>query len=236
MPAINLWQKYTKNCIDTIKSEHLTKVIIINNASIDETITECAKLDDRFVTINNQERNSCAGSWNQGIDIAFKNGAKYVAVINNDILLKPETLDNMVECLEKNPDIMGCSCYEVPVTTSVGIFNAIHSSSDISHEGMHYSCFMLTKECWDKVGKFDEDIKPVYFEDCDYAYRLKLAGLRTVTIDSPFYHYGSKTHTDALGNGELICPPPAFEKNREYFIRKWGGPQGQEVYKTPFNK
>jgi GT2 family glycosyltransferase len=49
------------------------------------------------------------------------------------------------------------------------------------HGASGWSCFALTARAARAVGRFDENIYPVYFEDEDYELRLGLAGLRSVS-------------------------------------------------------
>jgi GT2 family glycosyltransferase len=246
IPVINLWSKYTKNCIDCIQSKYLDKVVIINNASTDETSEECRKLDkNKFLVIDNADRQSCAKSWNQGCDFAFGMGADYVAIINNDTLFHPTTFDKLVEFLENHKEYSCVSSWDIgqlwkPSASSVSkeyMDMAVVPIEKFEYKELNYSCFVVSKGCWEKVGRFDEEFKPAYFEDLDYRYRMQLVGEKVCTLESSiFYHYGSKTQKDALGDGKLMCPSPQFEINRGYFKRKWGGSPGQETFKTPFNK
>lgn len=92
--------------------------------------------------------------------------------------------------------------------------------------------FLLNRETYLKVGEFDEKIFPAYFEDNDYAYRLKLAGEKIITnrfMDPDLFRNSMTIAKDNSFNAN-------FEKNRQYFIQKWGGIPGEEKFTKPFNQ
>lgn len=82
------------------------------------------------------------------------------------------------------------------------------------------------------IGYFDENFFPAYFEDTDYVYRAKLAGLpRFLVPDTYILHYGSASmhRVDAEAFTE------AFRRIQSYYVRKWGGINGYELFLRPFN-
>jgi GT2 family glycosyltransferase len=98
-----------------------------------------------------------------------------------------------------------------------------------------FSGFMINRNCWEKVGEFDEGFAPAYFEDNDYHLRINKVGLKAITYPSAvFYHFGSKTRIEA-DNERPVITNDSFEKNRSYYIAKWGGLPSQETYENPFN-
>ena len=241
VPVINLWNEYTKNCIDTLftSTYPIHQIILIDNASTDCTETVASNYDEQFsnfVYIRNTERRSVSASWNQGVKYAISGGATHVVVINNDTLLHSRAIQSLVELLE-NSEGFG-------VITGRDIGRIIPPSGleevelvDGVDEQPDFAFFLITKENYEKIGDFDEEFAPAYFEDNSYAYKTKLAGLKYGSLMSaPFYHFGSRTQNTALGNGQIVCPSPQFENNRKLYIDMWGGNPGEETYKTKFNK
>jgi len=82
------------------------------------------------------------------------------------------------------------------------------------------------------VGRYDERFWPGYYEDNDYHYRLKLAGLEPVRVTSAYTHDRSSTLARAE-DAEVIRL--GAMKSHEYYIRKWGGAPGEERYTLPFD-
>ncbi len=85
-----------------------------------------------------------------------------------------------------------------------------------------------------RVGYFDENFFPGYYEDNDYRYRLKLTNTSLASIPLEYEHATSST----LNSSEKFKTKNkiSFQENYNYYMKKWGGPPGLEVYLTPFNK
>jgi GT2 family glycosyltransferase len=274
IPAINLWKKYTKPCIDSIKTKYDHRILLIDNASEDETIVEAGKLvSSKFCHQRNEDRWGCSQSWNFGIRDAFQRGYDYVLVLNNDVLLHPKAIDMLVARFEqakmrsvavkvdaaKHAGFLGevtpkdaemterrLEFSQLAMVTMVNerahcpypefIFTKSIEGREVNEEQEHpdFSAYMLSKESYEKIGAFDEMFAPAYFEDNDYHRRVNLAGMKAISVPSAiYYHYGSRTRMES---GTLNLTNENFEKNRQYYIQKWGGIPGQEKFDQPFNK
>lgn len=130
---------------------------------------------------------------------------------NDDILFYPETLKVMLEEYEDDK-----LCFV---------------------EGSGFSLFFLSDKVIKKVGMFDEDISPgyAYFEDNDYQYRAKLAGVDGKDIQTRATHFASAT-LKALTPEQLESHHRKFNVARAYYYAKWGGGPREEVYLTPWNE
>lgn len=114
-----------------------------------------------------------------------------------------------------------------------------HLRQDIPHQKddigiivseKQWSVILIPKETFFKVGFFDDQFFPAYFEDNDYAYRMKLKGLKVHTtpyLNPAYYQQSMSMQKDQeLANG--------FMKNRQRYIDKWGGLPGEEKFTQPF--
>ena len=279
MPSINLWSEMSKPAIDSIKSKkHEIRILHIDNKSTDNTKIESGKLvSNNYSHKRNEERWSCAKSWNFGIQDAFDRGYDYVFIINNDVLIHPDAIDLLVERFEKayktrvilkaelNHISMGSikpiSSSDINVLEEVSeseilamvtcmdvtgdfpnpryILTADASKYKKVNEAEHpcFSAFMINKKCWDVVGEFDENFNPAYFEDNDYHRRINLSGMKAIVFPpAVFYHYGSRTKLERLKTESEQLINHQFEKNRDYYVRKWGGLPGNETFLKPFNE
>lgn len=254
IPAINLWNSYTKNCIESIKTKYEYRILLIDNNSTDETKEEAGKLvSDRFSHLRNDVSLSCAASWNVGIQDGFDRGYEYCLVLNNDILLHPEAIDRLVERFwpkgydmelqrpngEANLVMVTMHDIKSECEKSEDIFNKNPEDKKDCPESEHphYSAFMINKVYWDKIGPFDEEFYPAYFEDNSSHYKIKLARLKAICLPTAtFYHFGSRTQNEALGWNNPVVTGPAFERNRDVYVKMWGGLPEHETYKTKFNE
>ncbi len=131
IPSINLWTKYTKPCIESlIKSSEYAgikyRILLIDNASDDETITEAGKLvSETFSHYRAPIRLSFAESVNLGMKDAFETrGAKYCLVPNNDTILREDTIKRLIERFEKGDK-------EVVMVTAINVQGECKTPADL---------------------------------------------------------------------------------------------------------
>lgn len=95
------------------------------------------------------------------------------------------------------------------------------------------SAFGLTPQVMGKVGWFDENFVPGYFEDNDYVRRCLLADVRCVALPASYRHDTSAT----IASDQKVMSENGrtFPLNQSYYLSKWGGPPGGERFNTPFD-
>lgn len=236
IPTVNCVD-YTRWMIASIKTKYPHFFILINNGSTDLT----SRFFNRFILANEgvvfdwHENKGVAASWNLGIKTAINRfDCNYFFVPNNDILLHSEAVDRLIEATGPTSAVL---------TTGFDVCGLVNQPEDVFFmpppgkgelsEAPEFSCFLLTKKAISKVGYFDENFYPAYFEDNDYHYRIKMAGEKALKIhDALYFHYGSRTIRD---NPDVRAVSNRFYlENKAYFVRKWGGEPGREKYKYPF--
>jgi len=238
IPVLNCLE-FTKITLSTIYSKHPYKLIIIDNGSTDRTGKYLDGLEgiENIKVIRFKENIGAGPAWNYGIQYAMRKfQSKYFLIANNDILLHPEAIDILIKAIDFTKCIL---------TSATDISGTVSCPEDVLKmkvpkktrltEAPEFSCFMLKTETIQKIGYFDEKFYPAYFEDNDYHYRIRLAGLKAVKTNRALYfHYGSRT----IKNDEKIhnISNLGYTANREYYRQKWGGLPGEEIYKTPFNR
>ena len=149
-----------------------------------------------------------AASWNWLINRAIERGFEHYLVLNDDVILKryPDEIEKLI------------------TTYGDGVFVR-------PRPFYNWSAYLISKAIFNLVGNFDEAFEKCYFEDNDYEYRMKLAGVGLV--------YNDYLNADVYRNSESTKIEPSlgdFLGNREYYIQKWGGIPNEEKYTTPFNK
>ena len=244
IPVINLWEEYSEKALSTISvammraKEHGidSQILFIDNASTDHTQKEAEKrISKLFIYKRNEERWGFQKSVNYGINYAFENGCEYAFVCNNDILLQKDAIWILAERVKGI-----ATCVNISGEITPGYFYDVdpHSKEEVE-ESPHpdFSAFIISRDCWEKVGEFDEAFAPAYFEDNDYHYRMKLLGIEAVSVPiAIFYHFGSRTQNSAREDNMPMVSHELFEKNRAYMIEKWGSTSAEDIrYKYPFN-
>ena len=92
----------------------------------------------------------------------------------------------------------------------------------------------LVEKTFRDVGYFDEMFYPVYCEDMDYLYRVKLKGGKLLNSTKAFHYHFKDSFSGE--NKEL----DDYKKHRlgrleEYYRFKWGGTYNHEKFTKPFN-
>jgi len=100
--------------------------------------------------------------------------------------------------------------------------------------GRDFSCFLISKTLIKKIGGFDENFKGMYFEDSDFFFRCRLAGIK-MAIEFDFFSERSlKPWFKHLRweNSDLNIPRASARDraiNERYFWEKWKGSTDPEV-------
>ncbi len=178
-----------------------TLIVMFDNGN-----TEMLGREHNFKILRSETNLGVAKSWNLLMEIAEKQKATHVLMLNDDVYLgKTETQIQSVLQIWKNMDFV--NSYQ------------------------QWSSYILTVQAWKEFGKFDENIFPAYFEDNDAHYRMKLLDMNMVYTEklNPVIFRNSMTiEKDASLNEDFL-------KNRSYYIKKWGGAPNKEKFLVPFN-
>jgi GT2 family glycosyltransferase len=163
----------------------------------------------RNTYIYNKENNlGVAGSWNYLIEKGISNGYNYFLILNDDIILKKDEE----------------SIYNIILKYGSDKFIR-------SEQFYNWSAYILSKNIYLRVGRFDTAFERCYFEDNDYEYRMKLENIPIV--------YEKELNAEIYNNSMTIQKEPHlnnFNNNMNYYISKWGGMPNEEKYYTPFNR
>ncbi len=239
IPVYNLCS-LTQQCIESIyretKSESF-ELIVVDNASVDQTFEwlNSEKIKHPFFKVFRMDQNIGFGAA-VNFGIRKSNGA-FIVILNNDTIVSPEWLENLLEALEKNPSIGIIS----PVTNYVGEgpqidTNAANLSPDIEliqkyalsiqtrtklinePNRLVFFCVMIRRELIDIIGDLDIAYDKGNFEDDDYCLRALLAGYQLAIAPNAFvYHMGSATFIK-----NKISHDNYMEQNRIRFYKKTG--------------
>ncbi len=212
---------------------------VLNNfKGLAEAIASVQTMHDwtPYVYPNWRLNDPLAKAWNEASQWAIDEDCTHILICNDDILFSPWTIDALVAFMDTNPQSVLCSGSDRREDFAADPYQimTMDKPTEIGvSEHPDFACFMIRPSTFKKIGKFDENFVPAYFEDNDYHYRIKLLGQQAnSTLLAPYYHFGSQTQNG--GEGPVV-PSYVFEKNRDYFNKKWGGNPGQETFKTPFD-
>lgn len=173
-----------------------------------------------FVVNNWAKNNGVSHAWNQ--ILLQTRGYDLTVICNDDITFHGGSLENLIKAWSS------VSLDTIMVTGANGNMEMDYT------EAPDYSCFsVIPNQYLEEVGLFDENFTPAYFEDNDSHYRIKLAKFKAVSCNAAqITHKGSQTQNANPNNP--VVPPAMFEKNRAYYVEKWGGVPGKEKYEHPY--
>jgi GT2 family glycosyltransferase len=214
------------------------ELIIVDNGSTEDGMQKYFDWLEKSVSLNlfeeiriirNGENLGVARAWNIGIKEAR---GKYIAVLNNDILIDNDCLERMEKAMDDNPEIWCLS----PAFTHLAMPEDWHEMALKQRflprqvkDGAIGFFYMFRREIISKLKKpkegyfIDEQFGMLWYEDTDIWMRLSAAGHPGKSIsDVLVHHFESKT---------IALIPDAkkyMAENRDKFIKKYGIPKAGE--------
>ena len=179
-----------------------THIAICDNGNQDILTRE-----ENFMIYRPTENLGVSGSWNMLMDYSEKLGATHVLILNDDIYLG-RTQHEVKMIIKNNP------------------------TADFINSFQNWCSFILKIDMWKKVGGFDTEFFPAYFEDNSFDYKMTMADAKkswTSFLDPVVYRNSMTIAKDPTLNSR-------FMQNRQMYIDMWGGLPNEEKFTTKFNK
>ncbi len=178
-----IWIK--KNIDSLLKSNYPIDIIVVDNASTDQSVA-LLKEYKNIQLIQNNTNLGFGKANNIGIGISIKNGADAIFLLNQDTWIFENTITNLVEKLFQNPDlgIVSPMHYSADKTILDSSFSTYYNKNETEIDSnsirivpfVNAAAWLVSKECFQKVGYF-EPIFNHYGEDrnfCDRVHYHKL--------------------------------------------------------------
>lgn len=215
IPVFNKW-KLTLDCLVSLKKntpEELYEVIVVDNASSDETSGKLAPFGQelfgkRFSSIRNAENKNFGPACNQGAQAAE---APLLLFLNNDTLLTPDWLPPLLEAMQQDDSLGAITPLLLYADNTVQHLGVTFFLKSIWHLYQHYprahpvvskkrylqavtgAAMLISKELFWDCGGFYEEYKNG-FEDIDLCMQIKARGKKMRCIpESVVYHLESQT-------------------------------------------
>ena len=236
---------FTKECFAAIKRNTLQshEIIVIDNASSDGTrawLEAEAATDSKYRLILNQENRGFAAGCNQGLAISR---GKFLVLLNNDVVVTPDWLTGLLECLQAEP----CIGIVGPTTNNASGIQGICTATYNSHQELdafaaafrkhnRYRrvpsqrlvgfCVCFTKSLYQEIGGLDEQFGTGNYEDDDYCLRASIAGYRNYVAGDVYVHHHGSISFKAAG----IDYQHSITQNGKLFQEKWSRPVESPEY------
>jgi GT2 family glycosyltransferase len=179
-----IWIK--KNLNSLFKTNYPIEIIIVDNASTDETIP-IIKEYNAIELIQNKNNLGFGKANNIGIDLALKKGADAIFLLNQDTWIFENTISNLAEVLFENPNLGIVSPLHFSAEESIldENFNTYYNRFNKEEDSeslrivpfVNAAAWLVSKECLSKTGYFDP-IFNHYGEDRNYCERVKYHGFK----------------------------------------------------------
>lgn len=234
----NKLKEATKQFLDYLYQDNQDfELIIIDNGSTDGTVEFLRKFEqehDNVKVIYNCENLGYSKGCNQGIKVAK---GDIIGLLNNDILFSSDWLKHIEDFFEKEPDAGFVSPHMIERSIySRQKFKKITKKpiNKLAYDTSikpSFSCVFSKKQLFDKIGLFDENFTPAYFEDDDICWRAIFAYYKNYELKNVyFYHLGSLTGKSLSNLNQL------FKRNQEYYFQKYADKPFVECYWKDINK
>lgn len=227
---------YVLKCVSSIEKHTPApyEIIVVDNGSQDGTANALRRIGGMVRVAALDGNRGFAGGVNHGLMMAK---GRHIVVLNNDTLVTPGWLDNMMACLQSQADIGvvgpvtnyigGEQQIEVPYDDISGMwaFAANYNRPDASKHRLTDRlvgfCWLFSRELFERVGYLDEGYAIGNFEDDDWIVRAKLAGYKLAVAGDAFIHHFGSVSMKAVEEQRFAA---LNKDNEQFYERKWGDP------------
>lgn len=228
---------FTFQCIESLTEEidfSEVEVIVVDNASTDETNNVLAHFQNVVHAVRNEENRGFVDACNQGAAVAR---GKYLVFLNNDTVVLPGWLNGLTKTIAANPanGAVG-SMFLYPNGSIQEAGGIVWRNGEAHHYGWGSSpddpqfnfarevdycsaaSLLVRCEIFERLGGFDRRFAPAYYEDVDLCFGVRSLGYKVVYQPlSRVVHFegvtaGSDT-TKGIKRFQIV--------NREKFVEKW---------------
>lgn len=157
------------------------------------------------------DHKSVAGAWNRGRSTVLSGPYEYLTLISEAVVFGEQGGADWLRALDG-----GEEC----VNSTLG-----------------WKLVAIRRDVLDKVGPFDEQFVPAYWEDTDYLYRMHLAGFASPREnDRPGFVWWDIDATVPEGDGHALQAGTVVNMGlcAARYEAKWGGAQGSETFHHPY--
>ncbi len=200
--------------LSDVVDHNTTELIVIDNASIDDTFEYLQQLDeDRFLNIRvitNPSNRGFGASVNQGFEAS--NG-DYVLVMHNDVLLNENTIPVLRSTFKNQNKVE----LVAPKVLNEGKETAASDEEFSETDIVDSCCFMVQNR---SGFRFDEEYKLCHFDMEDFCFQILNAGKKVMVANrAAVQHIKGKT-VDMMG---ISMVPHLKWENRKRYSEKWDG-------------
>ncbi len=225
----------TKQFMDSLykyTDSEFFELIVIDNHSKDGTKNYLKSLEKEkgIRLICNDHNMGYARGNNQGLRMAE---GEMIGLLNNDILLSPRWLENVIKTFEEHKDAglvspvmlidleesSGISCRKENYMRFGMEYAAKAECSSEKFLYPQFSCVFLKRELLDTVGYLDEKFTPAFYEDDDYTIRTWRKGYNCYICNRSFYFHDHSATSRHIHNS-IMSRNEKYLEEKDYLAYK----------------
>ena len=232
---------FSRSCLESLRKVHFHdfKVILVDNASQNEEGKTLKQLFPEIELLQNSENLGFAGGNNIGITYALEQGYSHLMLLNNDTVVEPDFLGEMLLKFRQNPNLGVVQALILFLNDPKIIWSAggkwgpalgkaitLGDREPVSDyrpkkatlDWATGCCMLITREAILKVGLLNEQYF-VYFEDVEWSLRFKKAGYDISLAEKAFiYHEAGASSKKTHLEGTLSSKVFYFHVRNQFFL------------------
>lgn len=228
----------------------VVEVVIVDDASELETqriLDDFVKKIPQVILIRHTENKGYLFSVNDGISHTSHD---IITLLNSDTYIPCHFSSRILECFAKDdkiglasPILTHGNPFSVPLSKNiqqtydemslpilVGYINDKAKNIIPYYPDIVFpdgACFSIRRQCLEKVGLFNEEYSPGYFEELDFCMKAVKAGFRTVFIENLYVYHKSHASFGKKKTAEHM------KRNKARFYADWGNEYKQLAHSNP---
>lgn len=230
----------TLECLESLRKIDYNnyEIIVVDNNSSGDDVIVIEEKHGNFIKqiIINKNNLGFSGGNNVAIDSALKDNADVILLLNNDTIVEPNFLTNLVKASIEHPNagiltpMINYYSNKSVIWSAGGKISKLKASgfsSGYNRDEKYFRmndyctfasgcCMYIKREVFEKIGLLDEKYF-LYLEDTDFCYRTVKAGFKILYAgESLIYH---KVQSTTAKQNSLL-PVYYSLRNRLYFAKK----------------
>lgn len=204
----------TLDCLRSLERQSYAnqESIVIDNGSIDDSVATIRAAFPSVTIIRNEENLGFAAGINVGVRFALEQGADYILILNNDLVLAEECVAEMVTHMGPDTGLVTAALYFAddrdrlwsigghisPFTLEKtadarGQLDSGHLPRVMDRTFVPGGATMISRAVFERIGLYDERFF-LYYEDADYSLSASRAGIKAaVATRARMWHSVSKS-------------------------------------------
>lgn len=215
IPAYNQL-RLTINCISSVLLTHGIdfEVILVDDGSTESGYRSIQKIYPTIKKVTNSLNLGFIKSANKGI---LASSGEHILLLNNDVVIdNPAWLSSMFAAMQSRKLDM-CAPAGGRLDSKFKYLNGEATKESDDFQYLPGWCLLFSRNLLDKIGPLDEQLGVGFWDDVDFSFRAKKAGLKLGIV--PLHGVRHLCHQTFIGSG--IDIKNQYNENRKLFLEKW---------------